>query len=86
MSKTRQIEMYAGNNSGRWWTEEIEIPASTPEDQVEAVALEVYQQQLNERGAEIAIMGVHWVPELEDEQEDTDPWAEHESNYLRSVQ
>ncbi len=67
MSKTRQIEMYAGDNSSYWWTDLIEIPADTPEEEVERVALEVYYQELSKKGAEIAIMGVYCVPEFEEE-------------------
>lgn len=66
MSKTREIEMYAGDH-GRYSTDFVEIPANTPEEQIETVALQTYQEQLEDQGAEIAIIGVHWILEPEED-------------------
>ena len=59
-----------GGDHGTWNTAFVEIPGDTPEDQIEAVAMETYERQLQCHPSEIAHMWLyHWSYPDEDEDE-----------------
>jgi hypothetical protein len=69
--KTRQIEYYRlwpGNSgdSGTWDTDFVEVPAATPDDEIEA-AVQKAVSKIKWRDEPPVITGVYSIPEPEEE-------------------
>lgn len=69
MKPTRIIEMGVGEGEshGQWWTEYVNIPWKTPEEDISEVAITTYQREHLGDEKIIGLLEVYWVPELDDE-------------------
>ena len=61
VSQTRSIEVYIGygSDSGTWLTEYVDIPLDTPDDKIESVAIDVAKSQFRDT----AFIGLYSIPE-----------------------
>jgi hypothetical protein len=65
---TRQIEIFAGHVEPKeWFTFFVKIPADTPEDRIESLAVEQAEQELTAQGTDVAFVGVYWIPEIDED-------------------
>ena len=62
--KTRTIEMYigTGDDSGTWGTEYVDIPIDTPEDKIE----EAGKDAVIAEGIPFTICGIYAIPPLDE--------------------
>ena len=66
MSKAREIEMYVNYADHTWTTEMVEIPANTPEKDIEQTAVNMMIRKLSAPDRDIvAFVGVYHIPGIE---------------------
>lgn len=74
---TRSVKMYVGRAEPRdWYTLDVEIPASTPEDKIEAAAGKALARILDKGNVRAALWGVYRVADGEEDEilvEDAEP-------------
>jgi len=66
MLKMRQIEMYINYTDHTWGTEMVEIPADTPEKDIEQTATNMMMINIckNSSLVDVAFVGVYHIPEI----------------------
>jgi hypothetical protein len=71
MPKMRKIEMYINFTNRTWVTEMIEIPADTPERDVEQTAINYMIRKLSDGGDGqiVAFVGVYHIPSIEEDED-----------------
>ena len=66
--KSRRVEVYVGYSNHTWATFFIEIPLSTPEENIEKVtidkAIDLYHNNPNTVD-EVAFIGIYNIPEID---------------------
>jgi len=64
----RLIEVYIGTGSdnGTWDTDYVEIPADTPDEKIEQVAIDTSKALLQEQGTDYMFVGVYNIPPIEE--------------------
>jgi hypothetical protein len=65
----RNVEVYIGEGGdyGTWGTEYVEIPRETPENEIEALAIN--QAKIDYLSREYAFIGIYSIPSLDDSDE-----------------
>ena len=82
MARTkRPVEMYlarpwptvVGGDTGEWWTDFVNIPINTPEDQIAAVAEGVLMEEIEDDDiAFVGVFNIQSLEELDDEDDEFD--------------
>ena len=65
MKKTRNIEIYTGYHDNTWDSYYVEIPADTPENDIEKVAIGIEENNLNQKGVIVAFIGLYSIPSID---------------------
>jgi hypothetical protein len=65
---TREIEVYRCWDDRTWDTEFVEIPADTPEENIEAVAASAALEALRHSADLPVVVGVYHIPEISEEE------------------
>jgi hypothetical protein len=82
--RQRQVEVVicepnAGGDTGIWYTEYVDIPAATPDEEAEAAAIAAWHAEHDGKPdtADVAHIGLYWLPPAEDNaDEETETEAE----------
>ncbi len=75
---TRRVEILVcvshGSDSGEWYTEYVEIPFGIPEELIEIVALDRWDEEeksyIDERNGWVVHRAIYHIPPLDDGEED----------------
>jgi hypothetical protein len=67
---TRPVSLYValpcGGDSGTWHTTAVDVPRRVPQDRLGEAAIHLLLPRLGREGAEVAFVGVHAIPHLDD--------------------